>query len=636
MDIPQGYKQTELGIIPEDWEVFLIGELGYTYSGLLGKTKYDFGTGNANYISFLNILTNPYINIKKLERVRIKVGERQNQVAKYDLFFNTSSETPEEVGMCSVLLSDCPNTFLNSFCFGYRLYDNRKVDGQFMSYFYRSKSGRNVMSILAQGATRYNLSKNSFLESKIALPAITEQQSIAEALSDIDGLIVALDKKIAKKRLIKQGAMQQLLTGKKRLPGFSDPWVEKKLGEIGYTYSGLTGKSKDDFGQGNAKYITFLNVLANPILKENLFGSITIRENEQQNKVQFGDLFFNTSSETPEDVGTCAVLLSYHEELYLNSFCFGYRLTDDNVLGLYLAYYFRSRLGRQLMTSLAQGATRYNLSKELFNASRIILPETKDEQIAIATILTDMDKEIDDLEAQRDKYRLLKSGMMQKLLMGQIRLTKPLTNVVPLVPGDSAVREIPVDAHIWAGHIVNRLWQSKGWGRTKLQKSLHLVGCYAQLDLGEEYIRNTAGPDDQRLMNYIDRKFKQYRHVNIEKERLLDGKIHYSYTPTSRIQEVEMAYERYPQDIRERVDNLLDKLNLMNLAEAEILSTLYAVWNNRIIKGERITDDLLVSDFYAWSEHKADFEERKVRRMLDYMCKENIVPIGWGKYIDEK
>ena len=111
MDIPQGYKQTELGIIPEDWEVFLIGELGYTYSGLLGKTKYDFGTGNANYISFLNILTNPYINIKKLERVRIKVGERQNQVAKYDLFFNTSSETPEEVGMCWYYLAIVPTLF---------------------------------------------------------------------------------------------------------------------------------------------------------------------------------------------------------------------------------------------------------------------------------------------------------------------------------------------------------------------------------------------------------------------------------------------------------------------------------------------------------------------------------------------
>lgn len=107
------------------------------------------------------------------------------------------------------------------------------------------------MSILAQGATRYNLSKNSFLESKIALPAITEQQSIAEALSDIDGLIVALDKKIAKKRLIKQGAMQQLLTGKKRLPGFSGPWMERKLGAISHI---KTGSCNGDQAVDNGKY----------------------------------------------------------------------------------------------------------------------------------------------------------------------------------------------------------------------------------------------------------------------------------------------------------------------------------------------------------------------------------------------
>lgn len=247
-----------------------------------------------------------------------------------------------------------------------------------------------------------------------------------------------------------------------------------------------------------------------------------------------------------------------------------------------------------------------------------------------------MDEEIADLEAQRDKYRLLKSGMMQKLLTGQIRLTKPLIKVVPLVPELSAAREIPVDAHILAGHIVNRLWQSKGWGRTKLQKSLHLIGYCVQLNLGNEYIRNTAGPDDQLLMNYIDQKFKQYRHVNIKKERRSDGTVHYSYIPTPLIQELEMAYEQYPQNIREHIDVLLDKLSTTNLAGAEILSTLYAVWNNRIIKGEQITDDLLLADFYAWSQHKADFEERRVRNALDYMRKENIVPIGWGKYIDKK
>lgn len=634
MNIPQGYKQTEFGPIPSDWGVCTFQNVLTTFSS--GATPYrgipEYYKGNVRWISSGELNYNKIFDtIEHISQQAVRNTNLRVHQSGTFLMAITGLEAEGTRGRCAFV--GAPAT-TNQSCLA--INGTERMCTEYLFWFYRMW-GQYLAFKYCQGTKQQSYTANIVKNLPIYGPKdIAEQKAIAEALGDIDGLIAALDKKIAKKRLIKQGAMQQLLTGKKRLPGFSDPWVEKKLGEIGYTYSGLTGKSKDDFGQGNAKYITFLNVLANPILKENLFGSITIRENEQQNKVQFGDLFFNTSSETPEDVGTCAVLLSYHEELYLNSFCFGYRLTDDNVLGLYLAYYFRSRLGRQLMTSLAQGATRYNLSKELFNASRIILPETKDEQIAIATILTDMDKEIDDLEAQRDKYRLLKSGMMQKLLMGQIRLTKPLTNVVPLVPGDSAVREIPVDAHIWAGHIVNRLWQSKGWGRTKLQKSLHLVGCYAQLDLGEEYIRNTAGPDDQRLMNYIDRKFKQYRHVNIEKERLLDGKIHYSYTPTSRIQEVEMAYERYPQDIRERVDNLLDKLNLMNLAEAEILSTLYAVWNNRIIKGERITDDLLVSDFYAWSEHKADFEERKVRRMLDYMCKENIVPIGWGKYIDEK
>ena len=264
------------------------------------------------------------------------------------------------------------------------------------------------------------------------------------------------------------------------------------------------------------------------------------------------------------------------------------------------------------------------------------MPSNIKEQQAIATILSDMDKEIADLEAQRDKYRLLKSGMMQKLLTGQIRLVKQQPKIVPLTAQVNNVRSIPVDAHIIAGHIVNRSYQSRGWGRTKLQKSLHLIGYCMQLNLGNEYIRNTAGPDDQQLMNYIDQKFRQYRHVNKVCEKLPDGKTHYSYTPTPMIQDVEMAYEKYPKELREQVDALIDKLNTKDLAGAEILSTLYAVWNNRIIKQEQITDDLLIADFYAWSTHKADFEEARVRKALNYMRDNNIIPVGWGKYIDKR
>ncbi len=199
MKIPQGYKQTELGIIPEEWEVVKLGNLGVTYTGLSGKRKCDFGWGSAKYIPFLNILNNPQIDIDDLEYVNIMPNEVQNAVQNGDLFFNTSSETPEEVGMCSVLTNKIENTYLNSFCFGYRLFDNNEAVGIFLSYYFRSAVGRVLMSVLAQGATRYNLAKTTFLESTIALPPIEEQRRIAEALSNVDALIAALDKKIAKK-----------------------------------------------------------------------------------------------------------------------------------------------------------------------------------------------------------------------------------------------------------------------------------------------------------------------------------------------------------------------------------------------------------------------------------------------------
>ena len=633
-NIPQGYKQTELGIIPEDWDVKSFSQIFDMYpNNTYPRDCMNETNGYVQNIHYGDILVK-YPSLVDVSKYKVPyLNENINlKTSKYlqsgDVIIADTAED-DAVGRC-IEVKNITTEKIVSGLHTFFCHPIIPFASGWLGYYMNSSNYHNQLLPFITGIKVSSISKASILETKILLPPLSEQKAIAEALSDVDELITALDKKIAKKRFIKQGAMQELLTGKKRLPGFEEEWVEKKLGDIGYTYSGLTGKTKNDFGQGDAKYITFLNVLANPILKDDLFESVVVNDNEHQNKVQYGDLFFNTSSETPEDVGTCAVILSNQENLYLNSFCFGYRLTDDNVLGLYLAYYFRSNCGRQLMTSLAQGATRYNLSKDLFNFSYITIPKTKKEQQAIATILSDMDKEIADLEAQRKKYRLVKSGMMQKLLTGEIRLKKPQVSQI------SESKAIPVDAHIIAGHIVNRLYKSEGWGRTKLQKSLHLAGYYAQIYIGNEYIRNTAGPDDQRLMDYIDQQFRQFNHVKITREKLRDGKIHYNYTPTSLIHEVEMVYAKYPENVRKQIDLLLDKMNIMDLDRAEILSTLYAVWNNRIIKGERITDDLLISDFYAWSKHKLEFDESRLRRALVYMRKENIVPTGWGKYIDKK
>ena len=251
-----------------------------------------------------------------------------------------------------------------------------------------------------------------------------EQRAIAEALSDVDGLLNALEALIAKKQAIKQATMQQLLTGKTRLPGFSGTWEKTEMGHIGSIYGGLSGKSKVDFEGGNARYVTFLGVLENVILNIRHTERVHVGPGESQNSVMEGDLLFNASSETPGDLAIGAVMGEQLDNLYLNSFCFGFRIHDKNkYVSLFLAYFFRGSVGRSIMNALAQGATRYNVSKSQFLSLELSIPPC-DEQRAIVCVLSDMDAEITALEQRRDKTRAIKQGMMQQLLTGRVRLVK--------------------------------------------------------------------------------------------------------------------------------------------------------------------------------------------------------------------
>ena len=253
-------------------------------------------------------------------------------------------------------------------------------------------------------------------------PQVSEQRAIAEVLSDVDGLLNALEALIAKKRAIKQATLQQLLTGKTRLPGFKETWQKTKMGHIGSIYGGLSGKSKVDFGGGNARYVTFLGVLENVILDGCHTEPVHVGSRESQNRVMKGDLLFNASSETPGDLAIGAVMGEQLDNLYLNSFCFGFRVHDENkYVPLFLAYFFRGSVGRAIMNALAQGATRYNMSKSQFLALELLIP-SHDEQEVITSVLSDMDAEVAALEQRRDKTRAIKQGMMQQLLTGRVRL----------------------------------------------------------------------------------------------------------------------------------------------------------------------------------------------------------------------
>ena len=288
-----------------------------------------------------------------------------------------------------------------------------------LKFFYYQLSMKNIPN------TGYNRHFKFLKDMVFEVPPLAEQRAIAEVLSDVDGLINSLEALIAKKQAIKLAAMQQLLTGKTRLPGFTDEWNKIKMGEIGSIYGGLSGKSKADFGGGNARYVTFLGVLENVVLDFRHTAPVHVGPSESQNLVLKGDLLFNSSSETPGDLAMGAVMDEQLENLYLNSFCFGFRVHDERKsFPRFLAYFFRGTVGRAIMNALAQGSTRYNVSKNQFLSLELSIPSC-DEQRAIAEVLSDMDGELAALEKQVEKIRDIKKAMMQELLTGRTRLVIP-------------------------------------------------------------------------------------------------------------------------------------------------------------------------------------------------------------------
>ena len=410
------FKDTEIGQIPEEWEMKILGEIcdfrnGYTPSKSINRY---WENGSIPWFRMEDIRTNGRILSDSIQHI--------TEMAVKDSLFPAGSiiiSTTATIGEYALLIVDSQanQQFTN---LTIRKSLTRAIDIMWF-FHYCNVLGRWCRSNINEGglAAVNMIDLQNIL---IPIPSTPEQVRIASALTSVDNLISSLDKLIEKKKNIKQGTMQQLLTGKKRLKGFSDPWVERKMGRMGSTFSGLTGKTKEDFGIGNAKYITFLNVLSNPILKRELFEEVLVREGEKQNSCHKGDLFFNTTSETPEEVGICAMLDTEMESLYLNSFCFGYRLNDDRVVPEYFAYYFRSNEGRKLMTLLAQGVTRYNMSKSAFNNAKLLMPSTVLEQKAIVNVLKGFEKEIEALEVKKAKFEQIKQGMRQQLLTGKIRL----------------------------------------------------------------------------------------------------------------------------------------------------------------------------------------------------------------------
>lgn len=260
-------------------------------------------------------------------------------------------------------------------------------------------------------------------ESKYPVPPNpSEQAAIGDYFRRVDALITEAEREVSRLEKMKQASLQKMFprpgesVPEVRFADFTQQWKAKKLGELGSTYSGLSGKTREDFGHGNARFITYMNVFTNPIASSSMIEAV--EQDQSQTPVKYGDILFTTSSETPDEVGMSSVWKYNIPDMYLNSFCFGYRLSQKVELD-YIAYYLRSTVFRSNMKILAQGISRYNISKSQVMELPVQLPSLE-EQAAIGEYFRNLDSLIDARRRRVAKLRDIKKACLDKMFAASV------------------------------------------------------------------------------------------------------------------------------------------------------------------------------------------------------------------------
>jgi type I restriction enzyme, S subunit len=394
MEVRPGYKQTDVGVIPEDWDVVPIGQL-FSFKNGLNKAKKFFGHGTP-IVNYMDVYGRPALLVERIAG-RVDVSPKElsaYNVRKGDVFFTRTSETVEEIGIASVMLDDPENTVYSGFVLRGRPTNNSLADA-FKAYCFSPRYFRQQITARASYTTRALTNGRSLSAAILARPRLPEQRLIATALSDVDALLGGLDWLIAKKHDLKQAAMQQLLSGQTRLPGFRGEWEVKPLGDLCGLKSGqgITAKNID-------------GVSPFPCYGGNGLRGFTSRFTHDGSYALIG-----------RQGALCGNVFGVEGQFFASEHAVVVTASENTDIR-WLTYV----LGNMNLNQYSESSAQPGLSVTKLLNLELAAPPTKDEQTAIATVLSDVAAELTALEARRNKIRDLKQAMMQVLLTGKTRL----------------------------------------------------------------------------------------------------------------------------------------------------------------------------------------------------------------------
>ncbi len=428
-------RQTEAGEIPADWSCKPLADIAYLETGL-SKPKIVFGTG-CPVVMVQNLYDSSSVKFSGLRRVEVT----EQEISRYrmkpgDVLIGNASVKRSGIGYPSKFNGAPEDVIFAKYV--YRATHLRGVCPQFLLYALRSPSCRQRVVAASQTGTLTNLNKAAVSSIQIPFPPEAEQEAIAEALFDADAFIESIEELIKKKRLIKQGAMQELLTGKKRLPGFeSKPGTKQtEVGEIPVDWSLCLvsevawfqegpGVRNYQFTTSGVKLFNGTNIEKGYVLLEKTSRHVSEREAYGKYRhflADSGDIVIACSGITVDRFDEkVAVLGEEHLPLCMNTSTMRFKVGIGDVSKDYFRHFLRSRLFKQQIGGQATGSAQLNFGPSHVATVNLAVPPLV-EQDAIARILTDMDAELEALDAKLSKARQIKQGMMHELLTGRIRL----------------------------------------------------------------------------------------------------------------------------------------------------------------------------------------------------------------------
>lgn len=417
------YKETEIGSIPEEWDVISLSDAFQNLEA--GVSVNSDERQNADFFVLkTSAISDGLINIDEAKPVVKKEYARLKCPVKKGSIIISRMNTPQLVGACGYVAEDVKGYFLPDRLWQVVNSKPEKYDFRWLNYLLNQYRYKNAIHAVATGTSNSmkNISKERLLEIRIPRPSIEEQKFIVEAISDIEALIYDLEKLIKKKRNIFTGTMQMLVTGKKRLDGFSGDWVKINLAKNSRLKAriGWQGLTTDEYLDEGYSYLITGTDFKDGRINWNGCHYVNYDRYVQDPNIQVsnGDLLLTKDG----TIGKVAYISDLNRPATLNSGVFVVKPVTDAYTAHFMFYVLESSVFKDFLQQLSAGSTINHLYQKDLVKFDLYVPPTTEEQEAITGILFDMDLDIYKLEEKLSKYQKIKQGMMEELLTGKVRL----------------------------------------------------------------------------------------------------------------------------------------------------------------------------------------------------------------------